>query len=172
MAFRFPLQAVLRLRQGYERRERLRLEALAAQIALVLSQLSVLEHQSLVARQRATQMLLEGMAGSELHFEALRSAAFAGRRVGLLERLAELERQHRAQQLAYQEARRQKEVIDSLRSRQLGIFRLQQARREQQQLDELFLMRQAGHSDRSWQGQPPEQARQPARKIHRADPST
>ena len=50
--------------------------------------------------------------------------------------IARIERQKR-----YTEARQQREILSNLRERQLNVYNLILARREQQQLDELFLIR-------------------------------
>lgn len=141
MAFRFSLQALLRLRQSYERRERLLLESLAQQLAQVRHRIEALEQAGLAAQQRLVQDLEEGMAGSEIHFEAASAGARAQRHSALMRQLAELEQRHRRQQIVFRRAQQQREILENLRDRYLDVYRQTQRRREQQQLDDLFLMR-------------------------------
>ena len=138
MAFRFSLQSLLRLRRSYERRERLRLEVLTRQLVQVRQQLEAVHQDKLTARRRWAQQLRKGMFGAEMQFEAARAAACARRQHSLASRIAELEQQRRQQQAAFQLARQQCPLLENLRHRQLQLYCQRQARREQQQLDELF----------------------------------
>jgi flagellar biosynthesis chaperone FliJ len=56
-------------------------------------------------------------------------------------RISELEEQRLNQIQAYRKARQNREMFESLRSRKFEIYRQLLSRREQQELDDLFLMR-------------------------------
>ena len=141
MAFRFSLQAVLRLRRSYERRERLRLEIITRRCLHTQQQIDEVKNERLEAKDRLAQTLQAGMPAVELHLEVAQAKARAKRQEVLAEQLAKLTQEHRAQQVAYQHAQQQRQIIENLRARLFAIYQQVQARREQQQLDDLFLIR-------------------------------
>jgi len=141
MAFRFSLQAVLRLRRSYERRERLRLEIITRRRLHTRQQIDELKSEILEANDRLARTLQAGMPAVELHLEVAQANARAKRQEVLAEQLAKLTQEHRAQQVAYQHAQQQRQIIENLRARLFAIYQQIQARREQQQLDDLFLIR-------------------------------
>jgi flagellar biosynthesis chaperone FliJ len=61
----------------------------------------------------------------------------------MLTKLRELEQARKKQQIRYTEARQQREILSNLRERQLSVYLREQARREQQSVDELFLIRRS-----------------------------
>ena len=141
MAFRFSLQAVLRLRRSYERRERLRLEIITRRRLHTQQQIAELKSEILGAKDRLARTLQAGMPAVELHLEVAQANARAKRQEVMAEQLAKLTQEHRAQQVAYQHAQQQRQIIENLRARLFAIYQQVQARREQQQLDDLFLIR-------------------------------
>jgi flagellar biosynthesis chaperone FliJ len=59
----------------------------------------------------------------------------------VLKRLSELEQKRREQQERYIQARMQREILTNLYKRKLAEYELDQSRRAQQRVDELFLIR-------------------------------
>jgi flagellar export protein FliJ len=143
MAFHFPFEAVLRVRRGQERVERLKLEAIASEQARAKGQLDQMTEQFFESRRRFQRQMGQGTSGSELQFENARSELVAAARRALQVHILELEQQRLNQVRAYIKARQRREILENLRARQLEIFRQSLSRREQQQLDDLFLMRQS-----------------------------
>jgi len=143
MAFVFPLQGVLRVRELQERSELQRLQALAAQVAAARSEIASLETEAEQIRRGVWQEASAGISGAELHFSTARESASLERRRLLQTKLQELERAQQAQMQRYLQVRRKKETIAHLREEQLAAYELEQSRRTQRQLDELFLVRQA-----------------------------
>jgi flagellar biosynthesis chaperone FliJ len=141
MAFRFPLETLLRLRAMQTRQEEVRLESLAQQLVLARQQ-----RQELHQRRRAHEYSLladlrQGEEASELHLGVV------GRH-GLVEADRRLERAIEELQLAWHEqerkffaARQREEVLKSLRDRQLATYKDDERRHEQQLVDDLFLSR-------------------------------
>jgi hypothetical protein len=82
-----------------------------------------------------------GLTGAELHFEIARDAAWNAQRSQLLKKLFELEQKRKDQQARYLQARMQREILSNLHDRQLADYELDQSRRMQQRIDELFLIR-------------------------------
>jgi flagellar export protein FliJ len=142
MAFHFSLNGVLRLRESLEKAELQQLRAIAAAVASSRAELDSLD-KDIEAAQRWTldAAATRGLTGAELHFEVLREGVLRAVRSSLAEKLVGLERKREEQQQRYLQARRQREILSNLYQRQLAAYRLQQSRREQQRIDELFLIR-------------------------------
>jgi flagellar export protein FliJ len=143
MAFVFPLQGLLRVREAQEQAELQGLQALAAQVASARAEIAALETLGEQARRTLWEDACAGISGAELHFSAARESARAARRQSLHARLQEIERAQQAQLKRYLHARRQRETLSHLRDQQRAAYDLDQARRMQAQVDELFLQRQA-----------------------------
>jgi len=146
MAFRFPLRALLRLRQGYERREQLRLQILTRELHQARQRLETLNQEQTAARKQLEESLRAGMAGAELHFEVACAAERAKHHKALAEQSVKLAAQRENQLGIFRRAQQQRKVVESLRDRQYELYRRIQARRAQQQMDELFLFRGIGSS--------------------------
>lgn len=142
MAFHFSLETILRLRRGQERAERLKLEAIASEQARAVSQLEIMTERFFESRRRFQQLMVQGTSGSELQFENARSEGVAAARRALKARISELEQQRLKQVEAYTKARQRREILENLRNTKFEVYRQMLSRREQQELDALFLMRQ------------------------------
>jgi flagellar biosynthesis chaperone FliJ len=147
MAFHFPLEAILRLRRGQERAERLKLEAIASEQALARNRLENMTQQFFASRRRFQQQLGDEKFGAELQFEDARSDRVAGARRTLEMRVAELEQVRLKQVGVYKKAHQSREVLENLRGRKLALYLQMLSRREQQELDDLFLMRKERFRD-------------------------
>lgn len=88
-----------------------------------------------------TGTLSEGMAASQLQFAALCADGQRRFRELMEKQVAELTKLHDAQRKIFEHARRQRETLENLCSRQLETYRMEEARKAQQQIDELFLAR-------------------------------
>ncbi len=142
MSFHFTLNGVLRLRQSLERAELQRLQALATAMARTRDEIESLEKVMETGQRRVSDAVAAaGVTGAELHFELARGVVLIALRSELLNELSELEQQRRAQQVRYLQARMQREILSNLRKRQLADYERDQSRREQQAIDELFLIR-------------------------------
>jgi flagellar export protein FliJ len=142
MAFRFSLAALLRFRvilEQVEERKLLSLRQDALRIELAIQQTVIVQLDQ--RQQRALLLTRAGLTGAGLQF----SNACLGRlelgeqqmRQQLLAKQVEIHRQL----ACFTEARRQREVIDGLRDRELQSYREEERRSEQRQMDELFLLR-------------------------------
>jgi len=141
MAFHFPFEAILRLRRGEERMQRMKLEAIAYEQAQAIRQLETMTEQFFESRRRFQQQMCQEKFGSELQFESARSERVAAARRTLRLRLSELEHQRLKQVEAYTKARQGREMFENLRTRKFAAYRQTLSRQEQQELDDLFLMR-------------------------------
>ncbi len=141
MAFRFTLASLLRLWQSRERYERRKLEALAARVGALRAEMRRIELSALEARRAAGTRLGAGVAASELHFAAVCEGSRQEFLAQLGERLNAAESERMAQMSVYQGVERQMKIFENLRRRQFDAFRLEETRREQKRMDEIFLLR-------------------------------
>jgi flagellar export protein FliJ len=142
MAFHFTLNGLLRVRESLERAELQRLQSIAGAVAQARAEIETLE-KNMEAAQRRTfdSVVSRGLTGAEFQFERAREAALNLLRAELLKRLAELEQKRKEQQARYFQARMQREILSNLYKRQRAEYDLDQSRRTQQRIDELFLIR-------------------------------
>lgn len=141
MAFQFQLEAVLRLHRGRERQDRLKLEAIASELDQARRQLEFVVEMHLESRRRFRDELREQKYGSELELEEARSTNVEAARRALQLRVSELDEQRLKQLAVFIESRRRREVLETLREGQFEVYRRTRSRREQQEIDDLFLMR-------------------------------
>jgi flagellar export protein FliJ len=147
MPFQFPLDSVLRLRLGQERMERLKLEAIASELAQEERQLEFITDRRLDIRRHFREQMSRETYGSELHFEETAEERMEAVRRAMEIRVAQLEQERLKQVEAYKKSRRRRETLENLREQKLSAYIQTRARREQQGLDDLFLMRQGLQRD-------------------------
>lgn len=141
MAFRFSLQPVLRLRQSYERREELRLATIVAYLSQLRNELEGVLRERFAASENLAARLQAGMISSEYQFELAGLARLWERQHHIVQQIAQAERDRALQEQSYREAQKRRKILENLRARRLAAFRQVQARREQQQLDDVFAVR-------------------------------
>jgi flagellar export protein FliJ len=143
MAFRFPLEVLLRVRQGLERQHELRLQKANQRVAGLRQEIEdVHTGMENIAVRRCPQ-LESGVSAAELQFDELCHSVLIERQHVLEGQLAEAEAFRHTCSQDFQLARRQREVMDTLRRHQLRDYRQQEARQDQRRLDDLFLLRRA-----------------------------
>jgi flagellar export protein FliJ len=140
MAFRFPLKALWRVRAIYERREGQRLEALTHGLTYMQKQLAALRQGRLEEAGSLAKSLQEGMTGAELQFQVVCSFLRLRRIKAVAQVVESVSQQRQRQLIEYRQARQKLEVMERLYERQLSTYRRTQARRDQQQATDLFLI--------------------------------
>lgn len=143
MAFRFPLQALLHLRQSLEHQQELRLKAANQQVARIRHAIEQVDIQVSRVRRLATRELASGTTSAELRFTAEIERALQSQRHHCEDQLSLALNLRNQQQLIFQQARRERETFESLRNQQLLEYEREAARKQQRQLDDLFLLRRA-----------------------------
>jgi flagellar export protein FliJ len=141
MAFHFSLEAVLRLRQGMERQQELRLRAAHQQVARVRHGIERIDHALGEAEQLSGRALASGTTSAELLFGLQSEAALVEHREKLGAELARLAKLRDQQAEIFRHARRQRETIESLRDQQVRDHKRVALRQEQRRVDDLFLLR-------------------------------
>jgi len=141
MAFRYRLQAVLRLRHSLERQEEQRLMQAAGLVARLRAEIAELEERRFEEKRQAFQELAGGSAGAIFQFLALGDMAYAEKKRTLGLELEKAEKKRLEQLERYKRVRQDREILERLRDRQEEAYNLEFARREQQAADEAFLNR-------------------------------
>jgi flagellar export protein FliJ len=141
MAFHFPLETLLRLYVSYERKERRILEELAHKVATARQRVEELEQERRTAARHQSESLLHGVTASEMHFAAACDDVLEAQHRRWSNQLVEAQKDYRRQQAVYLEARQQREILEGLREQQAAEYHRERLRREQQAMDDLFLMR-------------------------------
>lgn len=144
MAFRFTLQAVLRCRESFERRERQRLQVVTREMFKAKEKQEQAKQDRANALIQAQQKLRQGTTSAEMQFELASDQARLRRIAALAEQFTKLEELRRRQLEAFRKAQQQRQILENLRSRQLAAYQLIEARRLQQQMDDRFLLTHAG----------------------------
>lgn len=146
MPFRFSLRAVLRCRESFEQRERQRLEAITREVIKAQQQREQAKLDRANALVQLQKKLRRGMTAMEMQFELACDRARVRRIAAWNEQVTKLENLRRRQLEVFRKAQQQRKILENLRDRQLAAYRLIQARREQQQMDDRFLITHAGQN--------------------------
>ena len=143
MAFRFPLETLLRVRQGLERQHELRLQEANQRVAMLRQQIEDTHSEMRNISARRQPQLEIGISAAELHFDVLCQSVLTERQHALEKQLVEAESLRHLRSEDFLQARRQREVIDTLRRHQLQDYQQEEARQNQRRLDDLFLLRRS-----------------------------
>jgi flagellar export protein FliJ len=141
MAFTFPLHAVLHLRQSLEHQQELRLRAANQQVARVRHLIEQMELHRQELRLIENKQLSAGTTAAELRFGLLCDGEILRHRRELEQQLVRLQQARDQQREIFRQARRARETLESVRDGQWLLYRKQAARREQRNMDDLFLLR-------------------------------
>jgi len=143
MPFRFTLQTVFHFRQSLERQQELRLRAANQQVIRVRHLIDQLDRRAEEVRSSQLQQLQAGTTSAELRFVMLGQAALAQHRGELQRELAHSQHLRNEQQKLFEQQRRQRETLESLREGQLRRYQREAARQEQRNLDDLYLLQRS-----------------------------
>jgi flagellar export protein FliJ len=141
MPFRFPLQAVLHFRQSMEHQQELRLRAANQQVARVQHLIELADARMLNLQSTQRHELGAGTTAAELQFGLLCLRELLQQRHELEPHLAQVQQLREQQREIFRRTRQERETLESVRDRQLDLYRKEAARREQRSLDDLFLLR-------------------------------
>ncbi len=141
MAFHFPLDAVLHLRQSQEHQQELRLRAANQQVARVRHLIEQMDLHRQQLQLLQSNELSAGTSAAELRFGLLRDGEILRHRRELEQQMIRLEQARDQQREIFQQARQARETLESVRNQQLRVHEKQAARREQRNMDDLFLLR-------------------------------
>ena len=141
MAFVFSLAAVLALRQQREQQEERALTAVLHELAAARETVGRIEGELRRVRAEHAQIAPQSLQAVALHERYARIHVLEQGRQEMLARVAELGVRREAQQQIYLTARRDRDLLDDLRTRQRAAFAVEATRSEQKRMDDLFLAR-------------------------------
>jgi len=141
MAFDFPLQAVLHLRQSVEHQQELRLRAANQEMARVQHGIEELDARRQQLQSAQSGELASGITAAELRFGLQCEAELLRQRQELDLQKMRLQQLRDQQRAIFQQARRARQTLEGVRDQQLRLYKEKAARREQKDLDDLFLLR-------------------------------
>ena len=141
MAFRFPLAAVLLIRQHAEEREERALKKIQLAISRVRREMEVIDAEIATAQQARERALQQPTPAFEIHESQRQIEGATERKHLLLEQLEELTRELLQQLKIYQAAHRDREALTDMLEKQREVYDREQARATQKQLDDLFMAR-------------------------------
>jgi flagellar FliJ protein len=140
MAFRFALAPLLRLRQSLEHQRALAFQKASSHVARAQEALTRLDGFLEESAAIDSRSLAAGCMAADLHFAMLLREQLQQLRVQLQEEIRRLEALHEEAAHAYEQALAEREVLESLSARQRRAYQLEQARRQQQEIDAVFLV--------------------------------
>ena len=141
MAFQFSLAVVLRIRESMEKREERALQSIQLDVSrtlLAIEELSVAIGGAQQARETALQ---QAISGGHLH-SLLREEQVAEQGLrSLVGKLQVLEQEREKQMKVYQAVHRDREMLSDMMEKQKDIYEQEWLRKEQKQLDDIFMAR-------------------------------
>ncbi len=140
MSFRFALAPLLRLRQSIERQRTLQLQDASLQVLRAQETLAQLERFLSDSAESDSAGLKAGLTAAELQFASVLRENLQHYRQELQSDIRKLELRRQQAASAYHQAYREREVLETLRSRQRLDYQQEQLRRQQQELDAAYLL--------------------------------
>lgn len=145
MGFQFSLEGLLRVRESFEKQQEQKLAVAIAQLKRVNAIIDTVREQMISTTDRYGKLLARGASGADLHLLCYEQHLLERREQALAENAsAALAEVHR-QQTRLQAAQQQRKILDNLRQKQLALYLLSEGRRDQQKLDDTFLLRRNNH---------------------------
>lgn len=141
MPFQFSLAALLRFRQSIEQRQEILLQQANQRVGGLRRGIESVQRATAEVTANDARELASGLRAAELHFSQVRRSVLLEHGSRLEKELAAALQIQLQQRLAFQKARQQREVVDTLKEHQLQEFNQQESRDEQRRLDDLFLLR-------------------------------
>ncbi len=141
MGFRFPLAAVLRLREIHEQREERLLSQILVQIAQAREAILAIDVEMVASAATREAQLLGRMSAAELHGAYGLAAMLKERRHFHEQQLGRFEALQEKQIKIYRAAHQDRELLSSMREEQQEAYLAEQGRQQQKSLDDLFIAR-------------------------------
>jgi flagellar export protein FliJ len=141
MGFEFGLQGLLRVRESFERKEELKLAVAIGELKRLKVLLASIRGELASTGDRISNLLAGGTTGADLHLLCFEKMLLERREQALAHIVSTALKEVQQQQIRLKEARQKRMVLEDLREKQLALFLLVEGRRDQQKLDDIFLMR-------------------------------
>jgi flagellar export protein FliJ len=141
MPFRFSLTTVLKVRENIEQKESRALEKCYVELSAAQGRLWEAEQNISREQQEREAELKQGTSAFQLQMSLEEERRLKEVRDQHIKKLAEAQARLREQIEIYKRARQQRDTMEELRIQQAEEYRREQLKNEQQERDELFLMR-------------------------------
>ena len=141
MPFRYRLEVLLRLQRSLEKQAENRLLGCVARIAALKRKSESLNESRLQKRRQTVEDFRDGGFAAELNMLVDWEVQFKGLQAQIVVELAAAEKERQVQVEKVCEERQKREVLESLKEKQLSTYTLEESRHVQQILDDLHLMR-------------------------------
>jgi flagellar export protein FliJ len=141
MAFDFKLQSIFHYRQSLEHQQELRLRAANQQVARMRHLIAQMDAHRQELHSAQNKQMSVGTTAAELQFELLCEVELLRHRRELGQQLVRLEQLREQQREILQHARQARETLEAVREKEFVLYTKEAGRREQRNLDDLFLMR-------------------------------
>jgi flagellar export protein FliJ len=139
--YRFPLAAVLRLRESIEKREEVALQTIQLEVARVRRTIDELTDEMARAWEERERALQKTLPANRLQTIQVEINAAAEAKKALTETLETLKRQRDAQMKSYEIAYRQRQVLTDLLAQKKSAYEQERTRRLQKALDDIVAAR-------------------------------
>ena len=146
MRFEFSLEGLLRVRESFEKQEEQRLAIATGELKRLNTMLETVREQLISVSDRLDKTLARGTLGADLHLLYFERFALQRRELALNEYVASAQAKMQDQQARLQEATQKRKTLDNLRQKQLELFLITEGHRDQQKLDDAFLLRRSNDS--------------------------
>jgi flagellar export protein FliJ len=141
MSFRFPLAAVLLVRENAEKREERALKKIQLELARVSRQLEELDAEIVKARDAREQALQKPIPAFQLQTFEQQTQDAAEKKKALVNQLQILRQELIQQMTLYQACHRDREALTNMLEKQREAYEQEQNREQQKQLDDMFMGR-------------------------------
>jgi flagellar export protein FliJ len=141
MPFRFPLAAVLLVRENAEKREERKLQQILHEMVRIRYQVEQLDAEMANAHTVREQAMQRPIPAFQLHTFLSQVQSAAERKKPLIQRLRTLEKERDQQLKVYQAAHRDHETLIEILRKQREAYEQERARSQQKQLDDMFIAR-------------------------------
>jgi flagellar export protein FliJ len=141
MSFRFPLAAVLLVRENAEKREERALKKIQIELIRTARQVEELNAAMTHAHDAREQALQQPIPSFQLHDYQRRVEEAAEKKNALLHHLQILRQDLQRQMKVYQAAHRDHEALTGMLQKQREAYEQEQDRQRQKQIDDIFMAR-------------------------------
>lgn len=141
MPFRFSLATVLRVREITEKHEERMLQKIQMEIAQALLRVEELTAVIVHERDSRERVMQMSIPAGQLHSLLWEAEAIIDQKKSLIRHLELLEQKREEQVAIYQAAHRAREMLTDMLKRQRDAYDQKSARRQQRQIDDLFIAR-------------------------------
>ena len=141
MPFRFPLAAVLRLREELEKREERTLEQRRETLSILRQQLAEASQCRAGYADQRYELLLRGAFGDDLHYAITQEKSLLRLEEQLRQAIVEADRLYQEQLQVYLHARQKRKLLDELRQTRHHAYQEEMNRQQQRRIDEIVIAR-------------------------------